>query len=209
MSALAEWNPKAIRVSRRIFVAGPGYGGDDHAVLRAADPWRIGLEVRPGEPEVGCPPAPPSVAPVVAGRAPPTDPAAVPVSPSQPDRDDERAGRLLEPSILDDRPLDTEQVGPYPHPAHAVSSPWLSLTTQTMAGGVRCCYPVSAPTDSAGDSQLAPSAPLAPARPVPRRGPRPARPGSPGHGPHPRCPRSAGAGRATAAATRRARRAGS
>jgi hypothetical protein len=120
-------------------MARPGHRSDDDPVLRALDPWRVGLEVGLGRAEIERPPAPSPVTRVVARAAPAADPAAAPVTPPQPNPNDEHVARLLELRVLDDRPLDTEQSSPYPHPAHAISSPWSKvLSTQTLAGGVRC-----------------------------------------------------------------------
>jgi len=89
-------------------MAGPGHGGHDDPVDRAANPGGLGLEVGLRRPEVGRPPAPPPVSRVIARAAPATEPAAVTIAALQPHPHDERAGRLLEHRVLHDRPLDTD-----------------------------------------------------------------------------------------------------
>lgn len=102
--------------------------------IHAGTAWPVGTPARRGRapargevrlPRAGVerPPAPATLARVIAGTAPPAEPAAGAIAPPEPDRHDERTRRDLKLDVLDDRPLDTEQPRPYPHSAHAVLRP--------------------------------------------------------------------------------------
>lgn len=103
-------------------VAGPRDRGHDDPVLRAAHPWRVGLQVRQRAAQVERAPAPAALAAVV----PRALPAAAPAAPALPlprtHPGDDRACFLVELDPLHHRPLDTEQPRPYLCLAHAVST---------------------------------------------------------------------------------------
>jgi hypothetical protein len=106
-------------------VSGPGDGADDHAVLGAAHPRRVGLQVGDGRAEVQRPPAPPPLAEVEARGATAADAAAIALAMVRRDRR-HYLPLIVDLDALDDRPLQAEQACPYPFLAHVVAAPSVS-----------------------------------------------------------------------------------
>jgi hypothetical protein len=119
------------------------------ARARAADPGRVGLQVGADGAKVQRPPAPPALAPVNPGTAPPTRAAAALDALAGSHRHHDRLGVLVEPHPLDKRLLDTEQPCPSPCRSHTVS---FSRSSPQPAGtvvgsGVQSHQSLTAPTD--------------------------------------------------------------
>ena len=94
--------------------------GDDHAMVLAVHARPVGLQVGERRPEVQRPPAPASLAGILARAAPPAHAAAVLLPRARADRHHDRL--QLNADVLDHRPLDPEQHLPYASPAHAASA---------------------------------------------------------------------------------------
>jgi hypothetical protein len=82
---------------------------DDHAVLGAADPGRIGLKECLDHAKVERPPATAALALVVAGAAASAPRAASAAAAGRPYTGNDGLGVLVEPHLLDDGVLDTQQ----------------------------------------------------------------------------------------------------
>ena len=93
-------------------VARPGHGRHHRPVLGAADPGRLRFQVGADRAKVQRPPAPPALAPVKPGTAPPALAAAALDALAGPHRHHDRLGVLVELHPLDNRPLDTKQPCP-------------------------------------------------------------------------------------------------
>ena len=103
-------------VIERVGVAGavarPRHARPPRPMLGAADPGRLGLQVGADRAEVQRPPAPPALAPVKPGTAPPALTAAALGALAGPHRHHDRLGVLVELHPLDNGLLDTEQPCP-------------------------------------------------------------------------------------------------
>jgi hypothetical protein len=87
----------------------PRHSRDDHAVLGATDPGRIGRKERLDHAKVERPPATAALALVVAGAAASAPRAAPAAAAGRPDTGNDGLGVLVEPHPLDDGVLDTQQ----------------------------------------------------------------------------------------------------
>jgi len=101
-------------------VTGPRHRGHDHAVLRADDPRRVGLDVHRDRAQIERAPAPAALACVVSRDLPTAAPAAVALPAPRTYRGYDRLGLRIELDPLDYRSLDIEQASPYRLHAHAV-----------------------------------------------------------------------------------------
>jgi hypothetical protein len=91
----------------------------DDTMLLAVHARRVGLQVRQRGPQIQRPPAPASLAGILARTAPPADTAAVLLPRARADRHDDRL--QLDADVLDHRSLDPEQQLPYASGAHVAS----------------------------------------------------------------------------------------
>jgi hypothetical protein len=100
----------------------PRHRRDHHPVLAAADARRPRLQVGERRAEIQRPPAPaPALTPVIAGATSPTVGAAIPLPRHRADRHHHRPVALHR-DVLDNRPVQTEQLLPYPSSAHAATA---------------------------------------------------------------------------------------
>ena len=93
-------------------VTRPRNGGHHYTVVSAAHPWRLRLDEAPHRAQIEMPPAPSSVAPVIAGAPLPALAAAPSVTPPQPYRNHDRSQlpgvALFGSNVLHHRPLHAE-----------------------------------------------------------------------------------------------------
>lgn len=92
-------------------VAGPGDGADGDPVAAAAHSRAVGLDVGEGGAEIERPPTPSALAEVVAGRAPPADPAAIELGGLR-SGGHHHLSLIADPDVLDHRSLQPEQAAP-------------------------------------------------------------------------------------------------
>ncbi len=102
-------------------VTRPRHRADHDAVTSAGHPRCVGLNVGKRRPEIQRAPAPPPVFEIKARTAAPADTAAITLSPVRPDSDHELS-LAAAVDVLDDRPLQPQQPGPYPCSVHVASS---------------------------------------------------------------------------------------
>jgi hypothetical protein len=102
-------------------VPGPRHRGHHHTMPTAVDPWRVGLQEAERRAEVQRAPAAATLASVIAPAAAPAHPAAIPLPPRRADRHD-HPSLVARRYVLDHRPLQAEQPGPYPDAAHVASA---------------------------------------------------------------------------------------
>ena len=124
----------------------PRHPGDDHPVLAAGHPRRVGFQVRPVQPKVRCPPLPAALALVIARTAPLTTPTPPLGALTRPDREDRDLGLVVELDAVDHRrSLDPEHTCPYLVVAHAVPrSVVLDFDTQNLSrDGVSLVQPLN------------------------------------------------------------------
>jgi hypothetical protein len=99
-----------------------------------------GLEVRERRPEAQRPPTPPAIAEVVARAAPPAVRAPIELACGRPDQHHQRAG-VDQFDVLDDSPVETEQLLPYASSAHAataLSHRFLTLRSRNRKSTAAC-----------------------------------------------------------------------
>jgi hypothetical protein len=134
-------------------VARPRHRADDDAVAAAGDTRRVGLDERQRGAEVQRAPAPAALPDVEPRTAPPTHAAAVTVSPAGSGRHDDLS-LVADPHVLDDRPPQAKQPGPYPGAAHVASNPsWFQSSTSRNPRRGAACAPIKRsdqPTATAG-----------------------------------------------------------
>ena len=106
---------------------GPRHRRDEHPVTLAAHPRSVGLQIRHRRPNVQRPPAPPAVALVIAGAAPPAGRTTITLARDRPDRHHQRpaVGQI---HVLDHSSVQTEQLLPYACSAHAATVPFTSVS---------------------------------------------------------------------------------
>ena len=105
---------------RRV-VPGPRDRRDNHAVTLAANPRRVGLEIRERGAEVQRPPTPAPLTEVITRAAPPAMRTAIPLPCARADRHHQRA-RVGQLDVLHDSSPQTEELLPYPSCAHAATA---------------------------------------------------------------------------------------
>jgi hypothetical protein len=105
-------------------VPGPRHRAHDHAMLVAAHPRRVRLDVRQRGSEVKRPPPASALAEIEPRATTPTHSAAILLMPPRPRRDNHLA-RVAERHVLNDRGAQPEQPRPYAPDAHVAVTPFI------------------------------------------------------------------------------------
>jgi len=121
----------------------PRNRGDDHAMALAADPRRIRLEIGQHRADVQRPPAPPTLAEVIAGAVPPAMRAPIALPSRRPDRHHQALVLALDPDVLDHRFAQPEGRLPYASSTHAATAPssWFLTVRSRNRRSTAACAP--------------------------------------------------------------------